>query len=205
MAEKDYSKDFEDLSDFSSIPWCQDIIKDATFTPITNRIRPADPATNSRSFFERTLWTSDTIRACAVFHKGPIRTGEPSIPSGPSNIDAGAFNFENFDFGETRVLFSLGNGLNGIAGSAHGGLLAFLLDEVMGIPVYMQKPGMFVTAEMKLSYRRPVPTPGVILSRSWVDRVGEGRKIWVKGTIEDGKGAVLASSDSLFVKLREKM
>ena len=70
------------------------------------------------------------------------------------------------DFGETRILLSLRTGINGTAGVLHGGLIGFLLDEVTGVPVYVQAEGYFVTGEMKIRYLKPVTTPGVILCRS---------------------------------------
>ena len=106
-------------------------------------------------------------------------------------------NLTTEDFGETRILLSLGTGIDGIAGVLHGGLIGFLLDEVTGVPVYVQAEGYFVTGEMKIRYLKPVTTPGVILCRSWVEaesneRIHEGKKLKVIGIVEDGMGEILA-------------
>ena len=119
-------------------------------------------------------------------------------------------NLTTEDFGETRMLLSLGTGINGIAGVLHGGLVGVLLDEVTGVPVYVQAEGYFVTGEMKIRYLRPVTTPGVILCRSWVEaegneRIHEGKKFKVIGTVEDGMGGILARGEAVFVRLKGKL
>jgi acyl-coenzyme A thioesterase THEM4 len=65
------------------------------------------------------------------------------------------------------------------------------------------RPGSYVmTAELTTTYRSPVPTGRPILARSWVDRI-EGRKLFVKASIEDGEGKVLAEGKGLFLALRD--
>ncbi|PBP17650.1 hypothetical protein BUE80_DR011551 [Diplocarpon rosae] len=46
-----------------------------------------------------------------------------------------------------------------------------------------------MTAYLNVTYRKPVSTPGAVLVRAWVERV-EGRKIFGRGVIEDGDGAM---------------
>lgn len=82
--------------------------------------------------------------------------------------------------------------------------MATLLDETMGTPVFMQWPAGCATAELTIKYERPLPTPGVVLCRSWVEKT-EGRKVWIKGVLEDGKGVIFARGQSLFVKFRERL
>lgn len=191
-------KNVENTTDFSLLPWCQEIIADSAFKPIAIR-SPLQDGDSNRSLFARTLWTSDTIRSCLAFYSGAIaETG--TLPKGVSS--------DPVQLGETRIIVSLGTGVNGIVGVAHGGLVAFLLDEVTGVPVYVGIPGYFLTAEMKVTYRRPVATPAVVLCRSWVEERGVvdgGRKVRVKGTVEDGRGEVLARGETLFVRLKERL
>ena len=191
----------EDSTDFASLPWCQAIISDPDFTRITMRPVLAERPL-SRSLFAKTLWTPDTIRSCLCFYTKSI-IHQANSPNFSQNLTPTSF-------GETRMLLSLGTGINGIAGILHGGLIGFLLDEVTGVPVCVQAKGYFVTAEMRISYLKPVETPRVILCRSWVEQEGnekfhEGRKIRVMGTVEDGMGGVLARGESLFVRLKEKL
>lgn len=82
--------------------------------------------------------------------------------------------------------------------------MATLLDEALGSCVFVQWIGGCVTAELTVRYEKPMPIPGVVLCRSWVEKT-EGRKGWVKGVLEDGKGVVFARAQSLFIRFREKL
>lgn len=94
--------------------------------------------------------------------------------------------------------------MNGYDNVAHGGLIGVLLDEIIGMACEFQAEGRVftMTAYLNVNYKRPVMTPGIVLLRGWVDR-REGRKIWGKGTVEDGNGNVLSEGEALFVRLKE--
>lgn len=88
---------------------------------------------------------------------------------------------------------------------AHGGILAVLLDDVLGRTVIAHATAPAMTAGLELRYRRPVPlhTPLVITG----ELVGiEGRRVRVRGTIctEAEPDVVLTEADGLFVQLREE-
>ena len=55
-----------------------------------------------------------------------------------------------------------------------------------------------MTAYLRVDYKKPVPTPTVVLCRAWVERT-EGRKMFTVGTIEDGEGGVYAKGEALFI------
>ena len=61
-----------------------------------------------------------------------------------------------------------------------------------------------VTAELTVKYEKPMPIPGVVLCRSWIEKT-EGRKVWIEGVLEDGKGLVFATGRSLFIRFKEKL
>lgn len=82
--------------------------------------------------------------------------------------------------------------------------MATLLDETLGTPVLVQWVAGCATAELTLKYERPLPIPGVVLCKSWVEKT-EGRKIWVKRVLKNAKGVVFARGQRLFVKLRERL
>ena len=103
------------------------------------------------------------------------------------------------------MIFSLGaGGLDGHAGYAHGGLAATLLDEVMGVPLNLQTPQVNVTKELSLEYKKAIATPGVVLARCWVEKE-EGRRVWVRGHLEDGDGGILVTGRGIMVKLKGKL
>lgn len=97
------------------------------------------------------------------------------------------------------MLISLGPGVDGKLGRAHGGFSALLLDHVLGRTAAVASGATApATATMTVDYKAPVDTPGVFLVRGWVEKV-EGRKVWVMGSVEGEDGAVKARGRALFV------
>jgi thioesterase superfamily protein 4 len=107
---------------------------------------------------------------------------------------------------ELRVLASLGGGMDGHLHTAHGGVAATLLDEAMGMLAGIHKqPGRSIfTAYMHVDYKKPVPTPSVILIRVSLDPKSATRKIFVKATLESGEGVVYTGGDALFLEVERK-
>jgi thioesterase superfamily protein 4 len=60
------------------------------------------------------------------------------------------------------------------------------------------------TASLAMNYRAPIKTPGIVLARATVSKV-DGRKVWVKAAIEDGKGGVFADGEALYIIARPKI
>ena len=78
--------------------------------------------------------------------------------------------------------------------------MSVLLDEVIGTAADNVRPHdrSIVTAYLKVDYKAPVRTPGVVLCRAWVEK-SAGKKMYGKGTIEDGEGSILAFGEALFI------
>ncbi|TLS22522.1 uncharacterized protein PpBr36_09865 [Pyricularia pennisetigena] len=104
-------------------------------------------------------------------------------------------------------LIALEDGMMGFPGSLHGGAASLLVDEVTGMHIASQRDPKeplnkdFRTAYLKTEYLKPVPVPGTVLVRSEIERV-EGRKHWIRATIEDGSGEVLAKGEVLYIALK---
>jgi acyl-coenzyme A thioesterase PaaI-like protein len=189
-----------------NILWCQDllnsnnIISDSIEIPTQHRLRTADTDNDnntplhgegedavSNSMFAQTLYTPSAIRAQINFKR---RTSEP----------------DSVNPWEYCSLLSLGSGLDGKTGRAHGGFNALILDQMTGSVASMVSATTApATATLTVDYKAPIDTPGVVLCRGWaVSR--QGRKTWVRATIEDGHGQtggrtgkVLASGKALFI------
>lgn len=182
----DYHKDFD-------ITWCQTLLKsDIDVVEIPQR--PGQTSENgqssqqdervSNSMFTETLYTSTAIKAQINF-KRP--TKEPDAITGH----------------EYCYLLSLGTGLDGKSGRAHGGFNALIIDQMTGTCA-AQTSGSWApaTATMTVDYKAPIDTPQVILCRGWpIEKTG--RKTWVKAVLEDGTGRLLASGKALFVDPKE--
>lgn len=100
---------------------------------------------------------------------------------------------------------TLGTGMNGGVLLLHGGIIATLMDDVIGTLLTVNKDSnaiplthKTVTASMNTSYVRPVPTPGTILVVARCREV-KGRKFYMEADVRDGDGVVLAKADSLWI------
>ncbi|KAE9983244.1 hypothetical protein BLS_009006 [Venturia inaequalis] len=185
----------EHIAYFKSVSWCRDLIENPLYhTSPTNSRLPKD--TTEDSFFAETLQTDRTVRKCLTLNVAPDDNLNPTIP-----------------IREVLAFFELGNGVNGFPNLCHGGFVATLLDEVMGILLSVNQEYLHrergevgeitsMTAYLNMKYLAPVTTPGIILGRAKVEKV-EGRKIYIRGAIEDGEGKKLTVAEALFVKARK--
>ncbi len=93
--------------------------------------------------------------------------------------------------------FTLGPRYQGGGGMAHGGIIALLLDEVMG-KVCKFSNARAVTAELQIEYLKPVPVNEEIVVEGWQDKE-KGRNMYHCGEIRNAAGGVLARGRGRFV------
>jgi len=100
-----------------------------------------------------------------------------------------------------RVRF--GPGCQGPPGHAHGGSIASVLDEAMGVCAWLGgHPAL--AARLEVAFRRPVPLGTVATAEAWVVGV-EGRKVRIAARLT-ADGTLLAEAEGLFVTLpRERI
>jgi acyl-coenzyme A thioesterase PaaI-like protein len=176
-----------DQAYFERIPWCAELLKDPEIVITAADAR--EYKDNSEGvFFGKTLKTDDTVRACLTFYKRPASSPPTAVK-------------------EVNTLLSLNYGLNGMPHVAHGGLVATIVDEVMGILLasfnesigYIASP--IATADLTVTYLKPVATPQTVLVRARL-REARGRKYVTESTVEDSSGTVLAKAKALWIELR---
>jgi uncharacterized protein (TIGR00369 family) len=93
--------------------------------------------------------------------------------------------------------FRLGPEYEGGFGYLHGGIIALLLDEVMGKACrFHGEHG--VTAELRIEYLRPIPVEQEIVVEGFILR-REGRQLYHEGEIRNAEGVVLARGHGRFV------
>jgi uncharacterized protein (TIGR00369 family) len=97
--------------------------------------------------------------------------------------------------------FVLGERYQGGGGMAHGGIIATLLDEVMG-KVCRFREARAVTAELKVEYLKPVSVSEEIIVEGW-ETEEKGRNLFHSGEIRNASGVVLARGRGRFVVLGE--
>lgn len=103
------------------------------------------------------------------------------------------------------MLFSLGSGVDGISGVCHGSIVALMFDEAFGqLMANFFDRDWLITAELVVSFKRPLMTPAVVLCTTWIETEPEGRKTWMRGRLEDGLGSVYAEGKALYLKRKIK-
>ena len=94
-----------------------------------------------------------------------------------------------------RSAFTLGAAYEGPPGCVHGGVLALVLDQMLGEAAGAGgKPGM--TATLTLSYRQRTLL-GDLTAEAWIERV-EGIKTWARGEIHSADGLTV-EAEGLFI------
>ncbi|KAL6720681.1 hypothetical protein ACLMJK_002606 [Lecanora helva] len=179
----------KDLEYFHSIPWTRTLLSNPDYVVLPTPSREPKQSTEDAMFAE-TLKTHNTVRAWLTLRK------KFSSSDGPVT--------------ELRFLLSLGYAVNGWPHVMHGGVTAFIMDEAMGTLMQLNAhtgnlgARDVFTAYLKTDYRRPIPTPSVVMAKAWLKR-SEGRKTWVEAVIENEKGDVMATGEGLWVQPRELM
>ena len=178
-----------DSAYFLNIPWCASLLQDPSYVLIPTGSRQPKPSSTEDTAFAETLNTKATISAYQEFYKKPA--------SGAAEIS------------ELCTLLSLGYGVNGHAAICHGGILAAILDEVMGnmltrsTQIGNEKIARdHFTVYLTTTYVKPVRTPQVVLAKSWIKDV-QGRKYYTEGVILDEAGTILSKGEALFVGVLE--
>ncbi|KAI1488279.1 Thioesterase/thiol ester dehydrase-isomerase [Biscogniauxia mediterranea] len=142
------------------------------------------------------------IGFCADPFRDPPVNGFPDLPFIAKSI---------------TLVLELREALHGFHGTVHGGLTCVLMDEAMGTLLFQndvlgreaQARGLVsanggfptaATAGMTVRYRRPLPTPQIVLVTATLERV-EGRKMHMRVVVEDREGREYASCTGTFVAL----
>lgn len=189
MASKSLESKNGDFEHFMSIPWCRAHLQGAGVAALIPRSRRAKASTEDE-LFSRTLNTPETFSAYVLFYE------EPRDPHG--RVD------------EVKAFLTLNPGVNGYPGVCHGGIVATILDEVLGVLMPLnqargaQPPTVHMTAYLHTTYLQPVRTPATVLVTTRINKV-DGRKVLVEGSIWDEKSTRLARAEALFVELKKKL
>lgn len=105
---------------------------------------------------------------------------------------------------EVRCDYSIPAEYNGYPGVAHGGIVAAILDEVIGrVSMIGDRNHFMMTVKMEVKYRQPVPveTPLVIIGRLVKMR---GRLAQAMGEVRLPDGAVAAQAELTLADLPEQ-
>ncbi|KAK4076963.1 uncharacterized protein Triagg1_3930 [Trichoderma aggressivum f. europaeum] len=198
------------LNYFSSLRWCSSLINDyspssgllpgygqaITFTPRCF----SPPSPEHDQFFRNTLYEQN--------NNGAIRHALSLFR--PSDT----YHLEDTSRPIVRVatLFALGRYTSGHKGIVHGGLIATLLDESLGIVSQVntafKKSGfhstdIYVTGSLNIRFLAPLTThEDVVCLTAWVENI-QSRNIALKANMTNSSGKTFAVADSLWVAVDE--
>ncbi|KAJ5979988.1 hypothetical protein N7481_007286 [Penicillium waksmanii] len=190
-----------DVDFFSEMPFAHPFLKPSSPYQIVPFITRYDKGDLSDMFFNKTINTCDTISRVLAFMRKPVSL------QGPAYDNEGIDPLKYPDEPHFVAFFQLETGVNGFINTAHGGLLASLLDETLGICVETyrmlasEELASLLTGELQVSYRSPVPIPSAIMIKSWVRRK-EGRKWFLEARVLDQNGLLKAEAKSLYIMPR---
>jgi uncharacterized protein (TIGR00369 family) len=107
----------------------------------------------------------------------------------------------------TRVtaVVQLGRGVDGHPGVVHGGVLALLMDDVLGFGYEaLGDVPMAVTANLNINYLQAVPAGACVLIRASLQQ-REGRKLYWKMQVvsSDDESVIFCEATSLFIIPRD--
>ncbi|CBF74369.1 predicted protein [Aspergillus nidulans FGSC A4] len=178
------------------------------YTPISTYSRLPKPATGEDGFFSETLSSATTI---PTVHTFKLEHLQPNLPSQPPSWPSPTTPPDLIPVPGADLIMRLELATPGVCGhpaTAHGGVLATVIDEAMslGVTLYAPEAGeqydptavgtasatrgvpggrirskMF-TSQLDIRYKRPVSVPGEIEVRVQV-LAKQGRKLWVKAQV----------------------
>lgn len=99
-----------------------------------------------------------------------------------------------------RGVVKLGGNLDGHPGVVHGGILALLVDDVLGFGFYAMGISMAMTANLNMNYVAPVPANTEIIIDASLERQ-EGRKLFWTVIVSDANDPdhVYCNATSLYI------
>jgi uncharacterized protein (TIGR00369 family) len=115
--------------------------------------------------------------------------------------------YENGD-GEVISEMIIPEQFQGYPGVVHGGIVASMLDELSGRPFMIgDEMQFFVTAELKIRYRKPVPIGEELImkGRKGPDGGRKGRVAFGIGEIWNKAGELLATGEAVLVEAPDEI
>ncbi|KAI4870055.1 Thioesterase/thiol ester dehydrase-isomerase [Hypoxylon rubiginosum] len=234
-APADHNQSVPDpLAHFKAIPWCAALLADRAVVSIVVPDRRPLP-TGESNFVRKTMNSPTTVRASVSFmrvvrpaattatprkengdekknkkdgeenkkqnqKKKPPSKSEPLLSGGgPANGEDPRNPFLLFN-----ALADLGGDCTSYVGTMHGGLYGVLMDEVMGTAANFQSEHGAYTVSFTTRFRRAVSPPEIVLIRGRVVRK-EGRKLHLRGTIEDKDGNIMAEGEGLWIAMSKNV
>ena len=119
-------------------------------------------------------------------------------PSNPSGLKLRFF----CDGGVIRAEFIPSQAYAGYEGLTHGGIIACLLDEVMGAAAGYEQGRPCFSAELKVRFLAPLPIDKKVILLA--ERVANKKRLWLtRGEIRDDEGCIYARAQGKYLPLSD--
>jgi acyl-coenzyme A thioesterase PaaI-like protein len=162
--------------------------------------------TEAATLLEPHRWPGPYAQGSLRGDKGPL--DQPGVAPadffpyspviGPRNPVAPPAVFEPQPDGSVTGWFEGAPQFNGPPGFVHGGVIALVFDELLGVVGVVQGAGA-MTGTLTIRYRRPTPIERRVDLHAWLDRV-EGRKVFIRGEMRVD-GEVTAEAEGVFIRV----
>jgi acyl-coenzyme A thioesterase PaaI-like protein len=161
---------------------------------LLERVRDAPPRVRE---FSRDQMEEFTLTIPTYDELGKRQVFSDSVVAGGANpMGLAAQLWRDGDTACMRV--TLGKAFEGAPGRAHGGVVAALFDEVMGL-MNVIHGAMAYTAQLDITYLAPTPVGEPIVARAWLARQDD-RKQFVEATLHAGD-LLVGSAKALFITI----
>ncbi|KAJ5284218.1 hypothetical protein N7505_002198 [Penicillium chrysogenum] len=194
----------EDVDFFANMPFARPYMDNTSLYQPVPFVSRYDKGDLSDKFFNKAIKSHGTIPRALAFMQRPGFLHSPPTHEDGTGLSQSAENPFFITFCQIE------SGVNGYIDTAHGGVLAALFDETLGLcaesyRVFVSEEGEhLLTASLEVTYRSPVRTPGAVVIKTWVRRK-EGRKWFLEAQLLDQDGLLKAEAKSLYIGLRSAL
>lgn len=95
---------------------------------------------------------------------------------------------------------NLGAAFEGAPKRAHGGIVAAILDDIMGYVLTVENTPAY-TGTMQVRYAAPTPVETDLVATAWMES-RDGRKLTMQSTLKMLDGTILAEGSGVFIAIR---
>ncbi|KAJ5046052.1 hypothetical protein NUH16_002877 [Penicillium rubens] len=180
----------EDVDFFANMPFARPYMDNTSLYQPVPFVSRYDKGDLSDKFFNKAIKSHDTIPRALAFMQRPGFLHSPPTHEDGTELSQSAENPFFITFCQIE------SGVNGYIDTAHGGVLAALFDETLGLcaesyRVFVSEEGEhLLTASLEVTYRSPVRTPGAVVIKTW---------------LLDQDGLLKAEAKSLYIGLRSAL
>ncbi|KAB8277026.1 HotDog domain-containing protein [Aspergillus minisclerotigenes] len=165
----------QDINYFASLPFASPYLNSPLYEPVPFITR-YDTKGTSNKFFSKVINTAETIPHLLALVRVP-------------------------DSNPNQTTDQRDNARPGFVDTVHGGVLAALLDEALGLcaestELVSKGHTRLYTAGLEISYRSPVHVPSVVMIKTWVTK-RQGRKWFLEAQVLDQEGVVKVEAKTL--------